>query len=119
MSTSIFFADETRQRQGQAPTYGPLLSPASASPALSLVFSDGLEYEEQVEGEEPARAHAQAGQRLAGGRAKLRVVVRVQGDHAHPDQQGGGHRAQARLLQKRIKSGIREMRESTNRKIKI
>ena len=70
----------------------------SLSLSLSL-FPDGLEDEEEVDCEERAGRDAESAERLAGGRAQLRVVVRVERDDAHQDQQRGAHDAQQRLLQ--------------------
>lgn len=56
---------------------------------MPLALSDyGLDYEAQVQQEEEAGRHAQAGQGLACRRAVLGVVVRVQGDDADADEQG-------------------------------
>ena len=66
-----------------------------------LVFPDGLEDQEEVDGEESPGGDAEAAEGLAGGRAQLRVVVRVEGDDADQDEQRGAHYAQQRLLKSR------------------
>ena len=66
-----------------------------------VFFPDGLEDQEEVDGEESPGGDAEAAEGLAGGRAQLRVVVRVEGDDADQDEQRGAHYAQQRLLKSR------------------
>ena len=65
-----------------------------------VFFPDGLEDQEEVDGEESPGGDAEAAEGLAGGRAQLRVVVRVEGDDADEDEQRGPHYAHQRLLKR-------------------
>jgi len=61
------------------------------------MIPDGLEDQEEVDGEESPGGDAEAAEGLAGGRAQLRVVVRVEGDDADEDEERGPHQAQQRV----------------------
>ena len=71
---------------------------------LPSVFPQGLEDTEEVDEEQYAGGHAEAGQGLAGGRAVLWVVVGVEGDDADGEKQAGPEAAQQCFLQ----NGMRE-----------
>ena len=67
------------------------------------LISQCLEDEDEIDDEETAGRDGEAAQGLAGRGPVLRVVVRVQCDDAHSDEQRATDNAQQRLLKRQEK----------------